>query len=131
MTIGHILTSLGGLVVGIAATYVTFYLWGALARREQITKSLADFYGPAATAYYAASDMDPGEEQTNQKKATQPQQPRTNKQNDAIFETGGGSSTVSSSHHNGSVPSNSLPAVTQGPSSAGSPAVASVNPSRP
>src|ERR1700682_2087026 len=60
MIIGHILTSLGGLVVGIAATYVTFYFRGALARREQIAKSLADFYASAATAYYAANDLDPG-----------------------------------------------------------------------
>jgi hypothetical protein len=60
MTIDHILTSLGGLVVGIAATYVTFYLRSALTRREQIAKSLADFYASAATAYYAASDLEPG-----------------------------------------------------------------------
>src|SRR5467141_3647557 len=60
MTSGPILTSLGGLVVGIAATYVTFYLRGALARREQIAKSLADFYASAATVYYAASDLGHG-----------------------------------------------------------------------
>lgn len=52
------LASLVGLVVGVLATYATFYIRGALARREQIAKSLADFYASAATAYYASRDYE-------------------------------------------------------------------------
>ncbi len=54
----RILAALVGLVIGALGTYVTFYLRGALARREQIAKSLADFYASAATAYYARKDYE-------------------------------------------------------------------------
>jgi hypothetical protein len=60
MTAGSMLTSLLSLAVGAMGTYVAFYLRGALVRREQIAKSLADFYSSAAAAYYAASDLEPG-----------------------------------------------------------------------
>ena len=56
VTSGSILTSLIGLIVGGLGTYVTFYIRGALARREQIAKSLAEFYSSAATNYHAAKD---------------------------------------------------------------------------
>jgi len=56
MSVQTVLSSLTGLVIGALGTYVTFYLRGALARREQIAKSLADFYASAATVYYAARD---------------------------------------------------------------------------
>jgi hypothetical protein len=51
-----IITSVGGLLLGALGTYVTFYIRGALARREQIAKSLADFYASAATVYYGAKE---------------------------------------------------------------------------
>jgi hypothetical protein len=51
-------TSLIGLMVGVLGTYATFYVRGALARREQVAKSLADFYASAAVAYYAARDLE-------------------------------------------------------------------------
>jgi hypothetical protein len=53
-----LLSSIVSLVIGAIAGYATFYLRGALARREQIAKSLADFYSSAATVYYAAKDRD-------------------------------------------------------------------------
>jgi hypothetical protein len=53
-----LLTSLGGLIIGVLGTYVTFYVRGALVRREQIAKSLAEFYASAATVYYAAKDYE-------------------------------------------------------------------------
>ena len=53
-----IFTALVGLVIGVLGTYVTFYLRGALVRREQIAKSLADFYASAATVYYARKDYE-------------------------------------------------------------------------
>ncbi len=56
MDSGATLNSLGGLVVGILGTYIAFYIRGAVARREQIAKSLAEFYASAATVYYAAMD---------------------------------------------------------------------------
>ena len=56
MSLTAIASSLGGLVLGVLGTYLTFYIRGALARREQIAKSLADFYASAATVYYAAKD---------------------------------------------------------------------------
>lgn len=49
-------TSLAGLMVGAIGTYLAFYVRGALARREQIARSLADFYASAATVYYAGRD---------------------------------------------------------------------------
>src|SRR3981189_840825 len=58
MNSDSIFTTLGGLAVGAAGTYVTFYLRGALARREQIAKLLSDFYSSAAAAYYAARDFE-------------------------------------------------------------------------
>ncbi len=58
MELGPTLASLGGLVVGVFGTYATFYVRGALARREQIAKSLADFYASAATVYYASTDYE-------------------------------------------------------------------------
>src|SRR5260370_25408324 len=58
MNTGAILGPLGGLAIGALGTYVTFYFRGALARREQIAKSLADFYASAATAYYARKDYE-------------------------------------------------------------------------
>jgi hypothetical protein len=51
MNVGAILGSFAGLILGILGTYVTFYVRGALARREQIARSLADFYASAATVY--------------------------------------------------------------------------------
>ncbi len=56
MDSGTTLGSLGGLVVGVLGTYAAFYFRGALIRREQIAKSLAEFYASAATVYYAAKD---------------------------------------------------------------------------
>jgi hypothetical protein len=56
MKAGAVLGSFAGLILGILGTYVTFYVRGALARREQIAKSRADFYASAATVYYAAKD---------------------------------------------------------------------------
>jgi hypothetical protein len=53
---GATFSLLGGLVVGALGTYIGFYVRGALVRREQIAKSLADFYASAATVYYAAKD---------------------------------------------------------------------------
>lgn len=47
-----------GFLIGALGAYATFYLHGALARREQIAKSLADFYASAATAYYARKDYE-------------------------------------------------------------------------
>jgi len=58
MELGATFASLGGLVVGVFGTYATFYVRGALARREQIAKSLADFYASAATVYYASRDYE-------------------------------------------------------------------------
>jgi hypothetical protein len=58
MTLGSLLGSFGGAAVGALATYVTFYLRGALARREQVARSLADFYASAAAAYYASRDYE-------------------------------------------------------------------------
>jgi hypothetical protein len=42
--------------LGALGTYLAFYTRGALARREQIAKSLAEFYASAATVYYASRD---------------------------------------------------------------------------
>ena len=47
-----------GVIIGALGTYAAFYLRGALARREQIAKSLAAFYASAATAYYARRDYE-------------------------------------------------------------------------
>ena len=58
----RIFTALVGFVIGVFGTYLTFYVRGALARREQIAKSLADFYASAATAYYARKDYERTEE---------------------------------------------------------------------
>ena len=51
-------SGLVGFVVGVLGTYATFYLRGALARREQIARSLANFYASAAAAYYARKDYE-------------------------------------------------------------------------
>jgi len=48
-----VLTSLTVVLVG---TYFGFYIHGALTLREQIAKSLSEFYSSAATVYYAARD---------------------------------------------------------------------------
>ena len=56
MNITALASSFGGLVVGALGAFLTFYIRGALVRREQIAKSLADFYASAATVYYAAKD---------------------------------------------------------------------------
>jgi hypothetical protein len=56
LTSGSIIGSVVGLLFGVLGTYATFYIRGALARREQVAKSLADFYASAATVYYAARD---------------------------------------------------------------------------
>jgi hypothetical protein len=45
------ISPLEGLLVGAAGTYAMPYIGGANARREQIAKSLADFYASAATVY--------------------------------------------------------------------------------
>ena len=58
MSLGAILSPLNGLAVGALGMYIAFYVRGALARREQIAKSLADFYASAATAYYARKDYE-------------------------------------------------------------------------
>lgn len=65
MNTGAILGPLGGLVIGALGTYVAFYFHGVLARREQIAKSLADFYASAATAYYARKDYERTPEPTS------------------------------------------------------------------
>ena len=57
MTSGILLSSLVSLAVGALGGYAAFYFRGAGARREQIAKSLADFYSSAATVYYAARDQ--------------------------------------------------------------------------
>lgn len=62
MNTGHILSSLAGLAVGALGTYAAFYLRGALVRREQIAKSLANFYSSAAAAYYAVNDLNNAKE---------------------------------------------------------------------
>lgn len=51
-----ILAAIVSLAVGAIGTYVTFYFRGALARRAEIAKSLADFYSAAATVYYVERD---------------------------------------------------------------------------
>ena len=51
-------SGLVGFLVGVFGTYATFYLRGALARREQIARSLANFYASAAAAYYARKDYE-------------------------------------------------------------------------
>jgi|SRR5271163_2829123 len=56
MSMSSLSTSLAGVLLGALGTYVAFYMRGALARREQIAKSLAEFYASAATVYYAAKD---------------------------------------------------------------------------
>lgn len=56
MSFPSILTSLTGLVVGALGTYFGFYIHGAVTLREQIAKSLSEFYSSAATVYYAARD---------------------------------------------------------------------------
>lgn len=56
MVAGAAFSLLGGLVAGAFGTYVGFYVRSALARLEQIAKSLADFYASAAAVYYAAKD---------------------------------------------------------------------------
>jgi hypothetical protein len=56
MNIGSVLSSLASIAVGALGAYATFYFHGALARREQIARSLADFYSSAATVYYSARD---------------------------------------------------------------------------
>jgi hypothetical protein len=56
MTTTSLSSSLIGVIAGSLGTYVTFYIRGALARREQIARSLAEFYSSAATNYYAARD---------------------------------------------------------------------------
>jgi hypothetical protein len=53
-----ILPFIGAIFAGFFGTYIAFYLRGTNARREQIARSLADFYSSAATAYYAAKDRD-------------------------------------------------------------------------
>jgi hypothetical protein len=58
MDAGAILSHLGALIAGALGTYAAFYLRGALARREQVAKSLAAFYASAATAYYARKDYE-------------------------------------------------------------------------
>jgi hypothetical protein len=50
---GAILTWIGGLAVGAVGTYATFYFRDRLTWREQIAKSLADYYASAAAVYYA------------------------------------------------------------------------------
>jgi len=51
-----ILTSLTSVAVGALGTYFGFYIRGASTLREQIAKSLSEFYSSAATVYYAAQD---------------------------------------------------------------------------
>jgi hypothetical protein len=57
-----LISPLSGFVLGALGTYVAFYFRGALARREQIAKSLAGFYASAATAYYARKDYEDADE---------------------------------------------------------------------
>jgi hypothetical protein len=61
-----LLNSVASLLIGAAAGYATFYLRGALARREQIAKSLADFYSSAAVVYYAAKDREKSQRQSEE-----------------------------------------------------------------
>jgi len=56
MTNSILLSSSVSLAVGALGGYAAFYFRGAGARREQIAKSLADFYSSAAAVYYAARD---------------------------------------------------------------------------
>jgi hypothetical protein len=51
-----ILTSLTGVIVAALGAFFGFYFRGALTVREQIAKSLSEFYSSAATVYYAARD---------------------------------------------------------------------------
>ena len=56
MNTGTVLSSLASIAIGVLVGYAAFYFRGALARREQIAKSLSDFYASAATVYYSARD---------------------------------------------------------------------------
>jgi hypothetical protein len=51
-----LLSVLTSLIVVVIGTYFGFYIHGALTLREQIAKSLSEFYSSAATAYYANRD---------------------------------------------------------------------------
>ena len=56
MPASPILTSLVGVAVGTLGTYFSFYIRGGMTLREQIAKSLSEFYSSAATVYYATQD---------------------------------------------------------------------------
>ncbi len=51
-----ILAPLTGVISAGIGAYLGFYMRGALTLREQIAKSLSEFYSSAATAYYASRD---------------------------------------------------------------------------
>ncbi|MGB7285058.1 MAG: hypothetical protein WBE13_22550 [Candidatus Acidiferrum sp.] len=56
MSTPSLLTSLTGVIFAALGAYFGFYIRGALPLREQIAKSLSEFYSSAATVYYAARD---------------------------------------------------------------------------
>ncbi len=51
-----VLTSLTGFIGAALGAYFGFYIRGAVTLREQIAKSLSEFYSSAATVYYASRD---------------------------------------------------------------------------
>jgi len=51
-----VLTSLTGVIFAALGAYFGFYIRGVLTVREQVAKSLSEFYSSAATVYYAARD---------------------------------------------------------------------------
>jgi hypothetical protein len=53
-----LVTSLTGVVFAALGAYFGFYIRGAMPLREQIAKSLSEFYSSAATVYYAARDYE-------------------------------------------------------------------------
>jgi hypothetical protein len=53
VTSGSVASFLASLAGGILGSYAAFYFRGALPRREQVARSLADFYSSAAAVYYA------------------------------------------------------------------------------
>jgi hypothetical protein len=62
-----VVTSLTVVLVG---TYFGFYIHGALTLREQVAKSLSEFYSSAATVYYAARDYQKASDLADKNSAT-------------------------------------------------------------
>jgi hypothetical protein len=53
VTSGAVASFVASLAGGVLGSYAAFYFRGALPRREQVARSVADFYSSAATVYYA------------------------------------------------------------------------------